>query len=211
MKNNTFFLLILLPYFVFAQQAKGDYPYHGVNFTQVHLQDNFWLPRMEINRKASIPHNFSKCVETGRVKNFTNAAAHEGKLCTIYPFDDTDIYKTLEGASYSLNIYSDAQLDKYCDSLIAIVAKAQEPDGYLYTARSIDSMAGHSWMGKTRWVKEEELSHELYNSGHLFEAAAAHFLATKKRNLLDIALKKSNCETFASVTSRGLDKLFFIR
>ena len=100
MKNSTFFLLLLLPHLGFAQQAKGDYPYHGVNFTQVHLQDNFWLPRMEINRKASIPHNFSKCVETGRVKNFTNAAAHEGKLCTIYPFDDTDIYKTLEGASF---------------------------------------------------------------------------------------------------------------
>ncbi len=192
MRNRIIFLVFLLPSFAFSQQAKGDYPYHGVNFTQVTLQDNFWLPRMEINRKASIPHNFSKCIETGRVKNFTNAAAHEGKLCTIYPFDDTDIYKTLEGAAYSLHIYPDAVLDKYCDSLIAIVAKAQEPDGYLYTARSIDSLAGHSWMGKTRWIHEEELSHELYNSGHLFEAAAAHFLATKKRNLLDIALKNAD-------------------
>jgi uncharacterized protein len=192
MRNYTLLLLFLLPYFAIAQQAKGDYPYHGVNFTQVNLQDNFWLPRMEINRKASIPHNFSKCVESGRIKNFTQAAAHEGKFCTIYPFDDTDIYKTLEGAAYSLHIYPDPVLDKLCDSMIAIVAKAQEPDGYLYTARSMDSLSGHSWMGKKRWEKEEELSHELYNSGHLFEAAAAHFLATKKRNLLDIALKNAD-------------------
>lgn len=192
MRNCTLLLLFLLPLSLFAQQAKGDYPYHAVNFTQVNLQDNFWLPRMEINRKASIPHNFSKCIETGRVKNFTQAAAHEGKFCTIYPFDDTDIYKTLEGAAYSLSIYPDPVLDKLCDSLIAIVAKAQEPDGYLYTARSIDSTKGHSWMGNQRWVKEEDLSHELYNSGHLFEAAAAHFLATKKRNLLDIALKNAD-------------------
>lgn len=192
MRNYTLIFLLLLPLSILAQQAKGDYPYHGVNFTQVNLQDNFWLPRMEINRKASIPHNFSKCIETGRVKNFTQAAAHEGKFCTIYPFDDTDIYKTLEGAAYSLNIYPDPVLDKLCDSLIAIVAKAQEPDGYLYTARSMDSTKGHSWMGNERWVKEEDLSHELYNSGHLFEAAAAHFLATKKRNLLDIALKNAD-------------------
>ena len=135
----TIILLLCLSNPAFSQQVKGDYPYHGVNFTQVNLQDNFWLPRMEINRKASIPHNFSKCFESGRFKNFTMAAAHEGKFCTIYPFDDTDIYKTLEGAAYSLQIYPDPQLDKYCDSLIAIVGKAQEPDGYLYTARSIDS------------------------------------------------------------------------
>ena len=192
MKNSTIFFLLTLPFYIFSQQVKSDYPYHGVNFTQVNLQDNFWLPRMEINRKSSIPHNFSKCVETGRVKNFTNAATHSGKFCTIYPFDDTDIYKTLEGASYSLQIFLDADLDKLCDSLINIIAKAQEPDGYLYTARSIDSLSGHSWMGKARWEHEEELSHELYNSGHLFEAAAAHFLSTKKRNLLDIALKNAD-------------------
>ena len=76
--------------------------------------------------------------------------------------------------------------------MIAIVAKAQEPDGYLYTARSIDPINGHEWMGKKRWEKDNELSHELYNLGHLYEAAAAHFLATKKRNLLEIALKSAD-------------------
>jgi uncharacterized protein len=173
-------------------QIKGDYPYKGVNFTAVQLQDNFWLPRMEINRVNTIPHSFGKCEETGRVKNFDMAAQHAGKFCTIYPFDDSDIYKTLEGAAYSLHTHYDPKLDKYCDSLIAIIQKAQEPDGYLYTARSIDSINGHAWMGKKRWEKENELSHELYNLGHLYEAAAAHFLATKKRNLLDIALKSAD-------------------
>jgi uncharacterized protein len=173
-------------------QTKADYPYKGVPFTAVTLQDNFWLPRMEINRVNTIPHTFGKCEETGRVKNFQLAAQHTGKLCTIYPFDDSDIYKILEGAAYSLNTRPDPVLDRYCDSLIAIVAKAQEPDGYLYTARSIDPINGHEWMGKKRWEKDDELSHELYNLGHLYEAAAAHFLATKKRNLLDIAIKSAN-------------------
>lgn len=127
----------------FGQQIKSDYPYKSVNFTAVKLQDKFWSPRMEINRHNTIPHSFGKCEETGRVKNFQMAADHKGKFGTIYPFDDTDIYKTLEGASYSLSIYPDPVLDRYCDSLIDIVAKAQEPDGYLYTARSIDPIAGH--------------------------------------------------------------------
>ncbi len=193
MKNIITIGLLLSTICLFAQQTTvGDYPYKGVDFTAVTLQDNFWLPRMEVNRLSTIPHSFQKCEESGRVKNFTMAAQHSGKFCTTYPFDDTDIYKTLEGASYSLSIHPDAVLNRYCDSMIAIVAKAQEPDGYLYTARSIDSIHGHDWMGKKRWEKENELSHELYNSGHLFEAAAAHFLATKKRNLLDIALKNAD-------------------
>jgi uncharacterized protein len=193
MKNRLIFGFLLSINALFAQKTDvGDYPYRGVDFTAVKLQDNFWSPRMEINRQSTIPHSFAKCEESGRVKNFQMAAQHSGKFCTRYPFDDTDIFKTLEGASYSLSIHPDAVLDRYCDSMIAIVAKAQEPDGYLYTARSIDSVAGHSWMGKNRWEKENELSHELYNSGHLFEAAAAHFLATKKRNLLDIALKNAD-------------------
>lgn len=192
MRNLICTLFICFTFTAFSQQAAGDYPYKGVNFTAVKLQDNFWLPRMEINRQNTIPHSFAKCEETGRVKNFQLAAQHTGKLCTTYPFDDSDVYKILEGASYSLSIHPDPVLDKYCDSMIAIVAKAQEPDGYLYTARSIDPVNGHEWMGKKRWEKDNELSHELYNLGHLYEAAAAHFLATKKRNLLEIALKSAD-------------------
>jgi DUF1680 family protein len=120
------------------------------------------------------------------------AAARSGKFCTTYPFDDTDIYKTIEGASYSLAVHPDKQLDHYLDSMITIVGKAQEPDGYLYTARTIDPIHPQAWAGPERWVNEQNMSHELYNSGHMFEGAAAHFMATGKRNFLNIALKNAD-------------------
>jgi DUF1680 family protein len=183
--------------------AQQDYPIHAVPFTQVQLTDAFWSPRIETNRTVTIPASFARCEETGRVKNFTMAAEHQGKFCTVYPFDDTDIYKTLEGASFSLAVHPDKKLDAYLDSLITIIGKAQEPDGYLYTARTIDPTHPHAWSGPTRWVKEHELSHELYNSGHLFEAAAAHYQATGKRSLLDIALKNADL----LVATFGPDKM----
>ena len=172
--------------------ALHDYPIRPVNFTEVQVTDKFWLPRIETNRTVTIPASFERCRATGRMKNFEMAAAHQGKFCTIFPFDDTDIYKTLEGASYSLAVHPDPVLAKYLDSLITLIGSAQEPDGYLYTARTIDPAHPHAWSGPERWVKEHELSHELYNSGHLFEAAVAHYNATGKRNLLDIALKNAD-------------------
>jgi DUF1680 family protein len=172
--------------------AQHDYPIRPVLFTQVSVTDQFWLPRIETNRTVTIPASFDRCQTTGRVHNFEMAALKQGKFCTVYPFDDTDIYKTIEGASYSLAVHPDPVLRHYLDSLIAIVGKAQEPDGYLYTARTIDPAHPHEWSGAERWVKEHELSHELYNSGHLFEAAVAHYNATGERNLLDIALKNAD-------------------
>jgi DUF1680 family protein len=132
------------------------------------------------------------------------AAARSGKFCTIYPFDDTDIYKTIEGASYSLSLFPDPALKSYIDSLITIIGNAQEPDGYLYTARTINPNDVHAWAGKERWEKERELSHELYNSGHLYEAAAAHFLATGQKNLLNIALKNADlvCSVFGPASGQ---------
>ncbi len=172
--------------------AMKDYPIQPVSFTRVKLADRFWLPRIETNRQVTIPASFARCEHTGRVDNFVMAATRKGKFCTKFPFDDTDIYKTIEGASYSLAVHPDAALAAYVDSLIAIVGKAQEPDGYLYTARTIDSLHPHPWSGMQRWEKEDEGSHELYNSGHLFEAASAHYLATGQRNFLDIALKNAD-------------------
>jgi uncharacterized protein len=175
-----------------AAAPMKDYPIRPVSFTAVKLDDHFWLPRIETNRVVTIPASFARCENTGRVKNFEMAAARKGKFCTKYPFDDTDIYKTIEGASYSLAVHPDRALARYVDSLITIVGKAQEPDGYLYTARTIDSLHPHPWSGMDRWVKENELSHELYNSGHLFEAASAHYLATGQRNFLAIALMNAD-------------------
>ena len=194
-------LLVLFPFLIFLfflpvnlpAQTPVDYAIQGIPFNTVSLNDGFWLPKIEINRTITIPSSFQKCEETGRVENFILASgAKKGKFLTVYPFDDTDIYKTIEGAAFSMTVHPDKALDRYVDSLIAIVAAAQEPDGYLYTARTIDPAHPHDWSGSERWVKESELSHELYNSGHLFEAAAAHFIATGKSNLLNIALKNAN-------------------
>jgi DUF1680 family protein len=169
-----------------------DYPIKPVAFTKVKLDDHFWSPRIETNRTVTIPASFARCENTGRVKNFEMAATHVGEFCTKFPFDDTDIYKTIEGASYSMAVHPDPKLAAYVDSLIAIVGKAQEPDGYLYTARTIDPLHPHPWSGPERWVKENELSHELYDSGHMFEAASAHYLATGERIFLNIALKNAD-------------------
>ena len=188
--KKLLFLLGFCPLAAWSQSA--DYPIRPVNFTQVQLTDSFWAPRIERNRTATIPASFARCESTGRVQNFVMAARRQGKFGTKFPFDDTDIYKTIEGASYSLAVHPDPQLKAYVDALIDTVAAAQEPDGYLYTARTIDSLHPHEWSGNDRWVKEHELSHELYNSGHLFEAAAAHYLATGERNLLDIALRNAD-------------------
>jgi DUF1680 family protein len=212
---------LLLLFLVSAANAQ-DYQIVPVPFTKVKLTDNFWLPRIKTNHDVTIPTSFERCENTGRVKNFEMAAAKSGAFCTVYPFDDTDIYKTIEGASFSMSLYPDPKLDSYIDGLIVKVAAAQEPDGYLYTARTIDPAHPHKWSGTERWVKERELSHELYNSGHLFEAAAAHYQSTGKRNLLDIALKNADlvCATFGpdklhvapghEVVEMGLVKLYRI-
>lgn len=175
-----------------ALAQKQDYPIQPVAFTQVKLTDHFWTSRIETNRTVTIPASFERCESTGRVKNFQMAAEHKGKFCTTYPFDDTDIYKTIEGASYSLALHPDKKLDHYVDSMISIIGRAQEPDGYLYTARTIDPLHVGPWLGTQRWEKEQENSHELYNAGHMYEGAVAHFLATGKRNFLNIALKNAD-------------------
>jgi uncharacterized protein len=214
--------LVLFATAVFVWAQNKDYPIQVVPFTSVKLTDNFWLPRIKINHTVTIPASFERCENTGRVKNFEMAAAKSGKFCTVYPFDDTDIYKTIEGASFSLSLYPDKKLEDYIDTLITKIKNAQEPDGYLYTARTINPNEPHLWSGNERWEKEREQSHELYNSGHLYEAAAAHYQATGKRNLLDIALKNADlvCSVFGpdkkhvapghEVIEMGLVKLYRI-
>ena len=179
-------------------QPQRDYPVKPVPFTAVHVNDVFWAPRIETNRKVTIPFAFQKDEETGRVDNFIRAAqALRGEPFANhkppgYPFDDTDVYKVIEGASYTLSVYPDPKLEAYVDGLIAKIAAAQEPDGYLYTARTIDPLHPHPWSGPQRWVLEGVNSHELYDLGHLYEAAVAHYQATGKRTLLDIALRTAD-------------------
>jgi uncharacterized protein len=208
-----------------GRQGRHDYPVQPVPFTSVHLNDIFWAPRIETNRTVTIPAAFQKCEESGRVNNFERAAQalrgepHDMKA-PGYPFDDTDLYKVIEGASYVLGAQPDPKLDAYVDGLIAKIAAAQEPDGYIYTTRTIDPQKPHPWAGKARWVNERNDSHELYDLGHLFEAAAAHYQATGKKTLLTVATRAADLlvNTFGpgkrsiwpghQITEMGLVKLY---
>jgi DUF1680 family protein len=179
------------------QKEAADYPIQPVPFTSVKLTDSFWAPRIKKNATVTIPIAFGYCESTGRIKNFEIAGGLDtGSFKTIYPFDDSDVFKIIEGASYSLQTYPDPKLDKYLDTLIYKIGMAQEDDGYLYTNRTIAEMHGgkglHEWASKNRWELDSILSHELYNLGHLYEAAVAHYQATGKRTLLDIALKSAD-------------------
>jgi uncharacterized protein len=206
-------------------KPKREYPIQPVPFTAVKITGVFWAPRIETNRTITIPFAFQKCEETGRIDNFVRAAkALRGepvdRKIPPYPFDDTDPYKVIEGASYTLSVKYDPKLDAYVDSVIEKIAAAQEPDGYLYTARTIDPEHPHKWAGPERWVQEEVLSHELYNLGHLYEASVAHYQATGKRSMLNISLKSAEllCNTFGpgkrsiypghQIVEMGLVKLY---
>lgn len=172
----------------------SGYPIDPVPFTSVKVTDSFWGQRLKASREVTIPLAFSKCEETGRYENFVKAA-HPSDEYKVggFSFDDTDVYKTIEGASYLLQTYPDKKLEKYIDSVLVIVAGAQEPDGYLYTARTMNPKHPHEWAGPERWTKVEELSHEFYNLGHMVEGAVAHYQATGKRNFLDIAIRYADC------------------
>lgn len=207
-----------------SPHAASDYPISGVPFNEVQINDQFWLPKIETNRTVTIPASFAKCEEMGRLENFLIAGGKmEGRVRGDMPFDDTDVYKIIEGAAYSMTTIPDPELDAYVDSLIDIIATGQEADGYLTTWKTInpqDSPAewcppGERWQGLA-W------SHELYNAGHLYEAAAAHYHATGKKNMLDIATKNADLlvEVFGNdsstevpghqIVETGLIKLYLI-
>ena len=181
----------------------ADYPVQPVPFTAVRITGGFWEAKQEINRTVTVPFALRQCEESHRLKNFDLAAGtmrrraagektFQNTPATLYPFDDSDVYKVIEGASYALSTHPNAALEQRLDAVIARVAAAQELDGYLYTFRTMhpDSPA-HEWINQKRWLNDPTLSHELYNLGHLYEAAVAHFQATGKRTLLEVALKSA--------------------
>ncbi|MDO5446578.1 MAG: glycoside hydrolase family 127 protein [Prevotellaceae bacterium] len=193
---------IILTAFACEAASQTGYPITPVSFTQVKVNEaSFWGQRLKASREVTIPLALSKCEETNRYSNFSNAAAHMKDTTKVFdvvknmgfPFDDTDPYKTLEGVSYLLQVYPDKKLDAYADSIIAVIASGQEPDGYLYTARTQNPNRPHKWSGMKRWSEVEGGSHEFYNLGHLCEAAVAHYYATGKRNFLDIAIRYADC------------------
>jgi DUF1680 family protein len=153
----------------------------AVPFTAVKLADAFFAPRIETNRVKSLPHNFKWCEDTGRISNFAKAAGlMPGQFLGIY-FNDSDVYKVLEGAAYSLAAHPDPVLDKTADAVIAKIAAAQQANGYLNTYFTLVEP-------QNRW-KDFRSKHELYCAGHLFEAAVAHYRATGRRTFLDVAVK----------------------
>ncbi|GHT63071.1 hypothetical protein AGMMS50239_18250 [Bacteroidia bacterium] len=177
-----------------SQPTNSGYPINPVPFTSVKVTDQFWGQRLAASHEVTIPLAFGKCEETGRYENF-HKAAHPSPDYKVggLAFDDTDVYKTIEGASYSMQTWPDKKLAQYIDSVLTIVAAAQEPDGYLYTSRTMNPQHPHHWAGLERWEKVEDLSHEFYNLGHLLEGAIAHYQATGKRNFLDIAIRYADC------------------
>ena len=180
-----------------AATPKQTVPITEVSFTQVHLSDRFWTPRIEVNRTVSIPSAFRECEKNGRFDNFALAAGLiKGEHKGDFSFDDTDPYKVIEGASYALAAKYDQQLDHYLDSVINLIAKAQEPDGYLTTCVTNNCTRLSGWWGTHKWEKIN--SHELYNSGHLIESAVAHYRATGKKTFLNVAIKNADlvCRTF---------------
>ncbi|MDZ4755404.1 MAG: glycoside hydrolase family 127 protein [Phycisphaerae bacterium] len=169
-----------------AALASSDDPrtrIEPVPFTAVQITDGFWAPRQETSRTVTIPACFKQCEESGRIANFDRAAGKDPSPHQGNCYDDSDVYKVIEGAAYSLASHPDPALDAYLDQLIARIAAAQEPDGYLYTIATANKRPLDA-----RWA-QEQWSHETYCAGHLLEAAIAHHQATGKRELLDVATK----------------------
>ena len=180
-----------------AAEPAGDYPIAPVPPTEIRIGDRFWTPRLKTNRDVTVWYDFQKCEETGRIANFARAGGlEEGGFQGIY-FNDSDVVKVIEGAAYCLALEPDEKLDSYLDGLIAKIAAAQEDDGYLYTARTINDPKYNYPGRQARWSHLAH-GHELYNVGHMYEAAVEHYRATGKRAFLDVAVKNADlvCKVF---------------
>jgi DUF1680 family protein len=179
-------------------EISKDYPISPVDFTGVKLHEGFWKDWVEIVHDATIPFAFQKSEETGRIDNFIFAGGlKEGKFQGRYGFNDSDVYKIMEGAAYALMIEDDPELAAYLDTLVYYVSQAQEDDGYLYTAWTLNAneyidFACCTYSDEGRWIETSNSSHEFYNVGHMYEAAVAHHMATGSNAFLDVALKNAD-------------------
>jgi DUF1680 family protein len=183
-------VFLLQTQFLSAQNNKTT----PVPLKNVKTKQGFWHQRIESARTTTIPHVFHEIEKSGRIDNFAVAGGLKKGVFEGARFNDSDVFKAVEGAAYVLQNRYDPKLDNYLDSLIVLFAAAQEPDGYLYTIRTInkDTTGSYDWIaGPTRYSFENG-SHELYNVGHLYEAAVAHYEATGKKSLLDVATKNAD-------------------
>lgn len=190
-RTLTTFFCIALSFPAAATTAGPKEPFRAIPFEAVRFEGGFWGVWQETLRRVTIPHMLDQCEKTGRTQNFDLAAAAlkgetVGPYCSRYPFDDSDVYKVIEAASYLLHQHRDPELENAVDQIIRRIGGAQEKDGYLYTSRTFGGKPPQDWQGATRW-SSLDLSHELYNIGHLMEAAQAHRTATGKTTLWNIA------------------------
>ncbi len=204
-KTTSLAGLMLISGAAFITAEPSDYPIRPVPFTQVKVEDVFWAPKIETNRAVTVPFAFKMNEETGRVNNFRKAAglmkgAYEGRR-----FNDSDVFKAMEGAAYTLMLKPDPKLAAELESLIDVIGKAQERDGYVFTNRTIDPKNPAPGSGPERW-SNLRVSHEFYNVGHMYEAAVAHFQATGKRVFLEIAVK--NADLLVSTFGPGKRRAF---
>lgn len=154
-----------------------------VKFSDVKINDGFWTPRLKSHKDVTM----GVCIDqienqTGRIRNFENAALKQGEHSGIF-FDDSDVYKALEGMAYSLQNIPDPVLEAKCDEWIDKFAAAQEEDGYIntfYTLTGLDK----------RWDNMDK--HEMYCAGHMIEAGVAYYNVTGKRKLLDVCIRMAD-------------------
>ena len=170
-----------------------------VPLTAVTLTDDFWAPRRWVNREVTLPSQYHLLEETGRIDNFRGAA---GKLDVPFQgryYNDSDVYKWLEAVAWTLATDTDPAfraepqgeaLVQMAGTVIAEIADAQQPDGYLNTYFTHDR-------GTERWTNLRD-KHELYCAGHLIQAAVAHRRATGDGRLLHVARRLADhiCDLF---------------
>lgn len=212
MKKNIYWIpfifLILQSGIIFAQQdvKQKEYPIKHNHFSAVKISDSFWSNRLCVNEQVTIPDVIDKCETSGRIQNFAvTAGLIPGKFIGGASWDDSDVFKTLEGAAHQYAATKNEKLLQRMDSIIALVAAAQEPDGYLVTAMQINKEKNLPWNIRSPRFSYMIWSHELYNFGHLYEGAVAHYRATGKRTFLDVAIKNADLLVQTFLTGDSLN------
>src|SRR5918999_5784459 len=158
--------------------------------SDLRLLDDLLEPRRRVNHETTLPSQYDLLEQTGRLDNFRRAAGKNGVPFRGLYFNDSDVYKWLEAAAWTLASDPDPQLEQMVDAVVAEIEDAQEDDGYLNTYFVFEK-APERWTDLTN-------KHELYCAGHLIQAAVAHHRATGSERLLDVARRLADhiCGTF---------------
>ncbi len=165
----------------------------------VTIDDTFWAPRRRVNHAVTLPAQYAQLEQTGRLHNLRRAAGQEQGAFEGRFFNDSDVYKWLEAAAWVLATERDERLQAQVDDLVALIAAAQDADGYLDTYFTFARVP-------ERWT-DLAVMHELYCAGHLIQAAVAHHRARGRRDLLDVAVRLADhiVATFNPMGRQGAD------